>query len=170
MASKSKRLREIKPKDLEEYWLWRSVPAKSDGELRVRPVKVEKTTKGFSAGSLAATKVKCADGSQYWALIEGIHPDKPEFSKHNRELRLFVDGFGWFQLAQYFDSDEYRHKHGENVLCTLLGKTIEDVFPISFDLSDKSDSGSPCLVGTFEINPAWGLAREEIMNLLVMEL
>jgi hypothetical protein len=41
--------------------------------------------------------------------------------------------------------------------------------PIKFDLRDRSPVGSPCLTGGFEHNPAWGLSRPDVMELLVRE-
>jgi hypothetical protein len=154
------------PKDVQHNWLWQYVPSR-DGRLWVKPVELAKA-KQF-AGRLAGTTVELADGSRHVALLDGLALDTPEFCKHFRELVIWVDGFGWFRLARYNDSEEIRREQGDEVLARLLKRPLKKVVPIKFDLRDRSPADSPCLTGAFEHNPAWGLSRPDVMKLLVRE-
>lgn len=168
MAHQSaKPLEDVTPEDIELCWLWSFVPSK-DGRLWLKPVKINKTDKFFDR--LAGCKVIFADGTSCTAFIAGIDLEVPQFSKHNRELHLWIEGRGWFQLAQYFDSAELKASCGDEVLCELLGKRLDEVFPIAFDLRNRAKSDSPCLSGRFEHNPPWGITRQEVMELLVKEM
>ncbi|WP_156117495.1 hypothetical protein [Collimonas arenae] len=161
------RLRDVTPDDICKNWLWQYVPSK-DGELWVKPIHVKKTDK-FSQ-RLAGCQVTLADGSSMWALIEGINVETPEFSKHNKELIIAIDNYGWFRLAQYFDSRELKEIRGPEILCDLLGKKIDEVFPVEFDLRDRAKVDSSCLRGKFEVDPVWGMAQSDVMMILVREL
>lgn len=163
------KLTDLRPADVERAWLWQFVPAGDDGVLRLKPVKAGRTAKKFHARDVGAM-VELADGSRMPALIEGISLDVPEFSRHNRQLILWIEDHGWFALAQYFVNDDVQAERGPHVLCGLLKKDVEQVFPIRFDISARSDIPAACLAGAFEPAPAWGLPQEEVMGLLVREI
>jgi hypothetical protein len=154
------------PKDVQHNWLWQYVPSR-DGRLWVKPVELAKARQ--FAARLAGTTVELADGSRHVAFIDGLALDTPEFCKHFRELVIWVDGFGWFRLARYNDSEEIRREQGDEVLARLFKRPLKKVFPIKFDLRDRSSVDSPCLTGAFEHNPAWGLSRPDVMGMLVRE-
>ncbi|MCX7112818.1 MAG: hypothetical protein NTX45_22405 [Proteobacteria bacterium] len=160
-------LEDLRPDDFSEFWLFEYIPSK-DGRLWVKPVKAKKIKK--FTGRIVASKVILADNSYCSALILGINIETPEFSRHNRELILWIPKLGWFRLAQYFDSNEIKAIRGDDVLCDALEKSLDQVFPISFDLRDRSSIDSPCLTGTFEHDPSWGLSGAEVMQILVDEL
>jgi hypothetical protein len=162
------KLAALTPDHLEVNWLWQFVPAGSDGDLLLKPVKVRQTQQ--FTGRLAACKVRLADGSAVWGLIEGLDLATPEFLRHNRELYLWTGASGWFHLAQYFDSNAIKAIQGPEVLCGVLGKPLDQIFPIQFDLSARSTVESTCLHGSFEVEPAWGLSQADVMAVLVREL
>jgi len=160
-------LHDVSVDELSEVWLYQFVPSTS-GEPMVVPVNTKKTDK-FS-GRLVACEVTFANESKHWALIEGLDLEAPEFSRHNREIRIFVRSHGWFHLAQYFDGEAIKQVRGETVLAEKLGLSLGEIFPIHFDVRNRSKTDSDCLHGFFEVNPKWGLPRAEVMALLVKEL
>lgn len=161
------KLKDLSVDKIKRVWLWEYVPSR-DGELTVCPINVKKTKK-FS-GRLVSSEVNFSDGTSAWALIDGIDMDVPLFSMHNRELILWIDSYGWFRLARYFDSAALVRDRGPLVLSKLIEKNESDIFPISFDIRSRSLIDSPCLVGEFHIKPDWGLTQAAIMKLLVDEL
>lgn len=167
MKTNSIPLDELKPEELNVVWLWEYTPSK-DGRLWVKPIKTTKTKK-FS-GRIAACEVVFADGSRHTAMIEGIDIETPEFSKHHRELILWISTHGWFRLAQYYCNDDVKAICGDEVLCKIVNKSLNEVFPIKFDLRDRSSIDSTCLSGAFEHNPSWGLSGADVMKILVEEL
>jgi hypothetical protein len=167
MKNSTRPLNSLQPDDVKKNRLWEFVPSK-DGELWVKSIASRKTKK-FS-GRLVSCQVTFANDSRHWALIEGIDIDTPEFSRHNREIRLFVEGCGWFHLAQYFDNEEIKKYRGESVLSEMMGLSVDEIFPIEFDVRELSSVDSSCLSGTFEVNPGWGLSKADVMALLVQEL
>lgn len=162
------KLTDLRPIDLQKTWLWTVVASRADGALRLKPETLAKTDK--FKGRLIASQVSLADGTKLSALIEGIDPEAPGFSRHNKELYVWVDGHGWFQLAQYFVSEELKAVRGDDVLCRILQKPIQDVFPIHFDVRHRAKTESPCLIGSFEHNPSWGLTQYQVMEILVEEI
>lgn len=166
MSVNSIRLSELTPDVLHKDWLWQFTPSK-DGELWIKPTRL-KTSKKFES-RLVGCAVTMADGTKADALLEGIDLEVPNFSKHNRALIIWIDGYGWFSLCHYYSSDALQNECGPNVLCQLLGKAISDVYPIQFDIRSRSPVESPALSGAFEISPSWGLALPEVMEILVKE-
>lgn len=166
MKMQPKPLKEITPADLDEYKVWQYSPSK-DGNTWLKPITSRKISK-FS-NKLVASQVKLANGSKLYALISGVDPETPIFSKHNRQLILYVNN-EWFELAKYYASTDVKKICGEDVLSKKLNMEIKDIFPIYFDVKDVTDVNSECLTGFFEVSPAWGLARGEIMEILVNEL
>lgn len=160
-------VKDLTPDDLVSNWLYKFVPSRS-GALTVVPVYVKKTAK--FAGKMVACKVEFANKSEHWALIEGLDLEVPEFSRHHREIHIFLNDSGWFQLAQYFDGPAIKAIRGEEVLARKMGLSLSEIFPIHFDVRDRSNINSDCLRGDFEINPTWGRSLAEIMSLLVEEI
>lgn len=168
MSATALKINQLHPDMLVGTWLWHISPADRDGVLKLKPVKLKKTDK-FS-NRLIGTEVLFADGSKNWALIEGIDMDCPEFSRHNRQIYLWINSYEWFHLAQYFDSAEVKSERGEKLLSKKIDKSLESIFPISFDIRHFAKTYSSCLQGTFEINPRWGISRDEQIDILMREL
>ncbi len=160
-------LENITPVMISDWWLWKWYPSK-DGKPWLQSKKAGKSTK--YSNCLVWTQVLLADGTEHAALIWGIDLDAPEFSKHNRELYLWINSYGWFQLAQYWDNEAIKNIRWNEVLCGLLNKSLDSIFPIYFNLQNIMHADSPCLTGFFEHHPIWAKSESEIMEILVHSL
>lgn len=159
------RLKDLSPENLNLQQLWTYTPSK-DGALWIKPSKKNRTLEN----KLIATNVQFSDGTFHPALIEGIDIEFPEFSKHNRQITIWIPNYGWFQLALYNDSDACKKLYGELVLSKLFNKSVNQIFPIYFDLRNQLNIDDNSLFGYFEHNPSWGITREEAISILVKEL
>lgn len=153
--------------DLSRSVLWKYLPSRG-GRLLVRAVKAKKneSLKGY----LISGQFRLTNGLLFWGLLDGIDLELPRHSLHNRGLRLLLPDGGWFELANYNDSDDVKLIRGPDALASKIGLNVDEVFPVSFDFRVRADCDSPLLFGTFEPNPEWGLTRSEVMEILVNEL
>lgn len=96
----------------------------------MQPVKTTPVTS--LTGRLVGTRVRLANGSLVWALVENVDLDSPLITQHFLSILVERDG-KWFDLARYFDVD-YRRR-GPDALAAFLGLGVADVFPIAFDIA-----------------------------------
>lgn len=76
-------------------------------------------------------------------------------------------GDEWFHLARYFDSEYGRY--GPEQLAGFLGLPVDEVFPISYDISLIAEGNEDVLKGQFHSEPLERLSRDERMSLLFDE-
>ena len=82
-------------------------------------------------------------------------------------LSLSVPSQGeWFHLARYHDSDYA--ENGPVALAQLLGLTVAEVFPITYDLTSYVSGEASALKGTILAEPRERLSRDEIISLAVI--
>jgi len=115
-------------------------------------------------GKHVGTQVALADGTTVWALLGNIDTTNPEFSKHFLTISVERNG-KWFHLARYHDFD-YKSR-GPVQLSRFLRKTVDEIFPITFDVRSIFKGESPALRGQIEKEPSERLTREEIIRMAV---
>jgi hypothetical protein len=71
----------------------------------------------------------------------------------------------WFVLARYHDFD-YAER-GPDALATFLGRSVAEVFPISYDLTPHVIGDLDALVGKLPQQPRERLSRAEIIAMSV---
>ena len=74
-------------------------------------------------------------------------------------------GGRWFHLARYHDFDA--NERGPQQLAAFLDLTIEDVFPISYDLLPHVNGDAKALRGVIQAKPNEVLTREQVIALAV---
>jgi hypothetical protein len=85
------------------------------------------------SGKLFGTKVTFANGQQRWAMIGNLDDTKPELTKHFATLSIRLERT-WFHLARYHDFDH--DERDPTVLAKLLGMSVDDIFPITYDIRE----------------------------------
>jgi hypothetical protein len=128
----------------------------------VRPIK--KLPVKNLIGRVAAVSVRLANGSTAWALIGNVDVDNPRLTEHFLTLSILRDGF-WFTMARYHDFDAA--EHSPDALAKFCDLGLDDVFPISYDISHISLGDLAALVGTIEKEPRDRLTRAQIIALAV---
>jgi hypothetical protein len=162
MSDPTKRIEELTVADLEAFPVWQYANSDKRGETAVRPVK--KTPVKNLTGRFAGVQVRLAKGSNVWALIGNVDASNPRLTQHFLTLSVFRNG-RWFTMARYHDFDA--KERGPDALAAFLGLRVDEVFPISYDISRCSLGDVAALLGTIEKEPRERLTRAEIIALAV---
>lgn len=163
MTTKSKKVEELSASDLEKYPVWRFTNADEvAGETIVSPV-TRIPVKNMT-GKIVGTQVHLRNGSKVWAILGNLDLENEKLTKHFLTLSVLRDR-AWFTMARYHDFDS--EKRGPLALNDFLGLTIEEVFPVSYDISDYCTGSPRVLVGVIEKEPIERLSRAEIIALAV---
>ncbi len=158
-----KRVDELTLDDVHRYPVWEFVAddGQSD-ETFVRPVgslPVSDLT-----GKIVALEAFLANGMKQDMLIGNFDAIRPDMNPHFVTLSLFVKG-KWFHLARYHDYDSASSR--PEALCSALGLTVSDVFPIRYDMTECVRGERSVLVGSFAASPERKLSRVELIALSV---
>ena len=157
-----KNVEALTAQDLEHAPVWRFVHAPALGDTVVGPVKrlpVQDLT-----GKIVGSRVRLANGTSRWAMLGNVGVDKPEMTEHWLTLSLEDQG-RWFHLARYHDPAYERF--GPQALAAFLGLPVEEVFPISYDITAVVNGPPAALKGTVEKEPKVRLARAQIVRMAV---
>jgi hypothetical protein len=148
--------------DLEENPVWQYTNSDSAGETAVRPIKTIPVRS--LTGRVVGAPAVLASGQRVWALFGNVDASNPELTEHF--LTLSVEKKGkWFTMARYHDFDA--EENGPPALARFLGLRVEDVFPISYDISKYCRGERAALVGEIPRVPKKRLTLEEIVGLAV---
>ena len=162
MLHKIKNVEALTVADLKSFPVWEFVNDDEKGETAVRPVR--RTPVSTLDGRLVGSMVRLANDAEVWALIGNVDASDPRSTQHFLTLTVFRDG-RWFDLARYHDVDA--HRRGPQALAEFLGLPIDQVFPISYDLSRLSKGDPAALIGTIEKEPRERLTRDQLIALAV---
>lgn len=105
-----------------------------------------------------------ANGNRVWALIGNLDTKNARMNEHFLTLSVVHNG-KWFDLARYHDHDYV--DHGPDALAHFLGLSIDDVFPISYDVRRYAKGEAEALAGTVQKKPRVRLSRAEIIAMAV---
>lgn len=141
--------------------VWSFVNNDNKGETLVRPVADIPVSD--LAGCLVGVSVKLANGQKVDAMIGNVKSSKPERTKHFITLTIFHNEKK-FHLARYHDP-QYK-REGPEALATFLDLPVQQVFPISYDLTGLSRGSVDALRGVIEFEPKLRLDREGLFNLM----
>jgi ribosomal protein L40E len=95
--------------------------------------------------AVIGVKVRLNNGIECWARLAGVDLENAQWTMEDVGLSVEKDG-EWFHLARLFDSsyDEF----GPAQLAEFLGLRLEEVFPITYDISHAAQGKRDVLVGT----------------------
>jgi hypothetical protein len=163
MSNQTKRVEALTVADLEHFPVWQYT---NDDEkfagMGVRPIK--KTPVKNLDGCIVGTKIHLANGAFVWALIGNVDSDNPRRTQHFLTLSVCRDG-RWFTMARYHDFDS--NERGPQALADFLELRVDQVFPISYDISPFCIGESAALIGTIEEEPREKLTDAQIIALAV---
>jgi hypothetical protein len=166
MPSASKLLQHIDEKDFNEnpVWEFSTDETTRHGERLARPV----TTLPVQtlSGRLVATQVLLNNGTRKWAVLSNIALRNPRKTRHFLTLWL-NDGRRWFELARYFDVDA--HRRGPEALARFLSMSMDEVFPIRYDISAMASGPVSTVQGIIPAEPEERLTDEELIELTLSE-
>jgi hypothetical protein len=114
-------------------------------------------------GRLIGTQVRLANGTFRLGTLGNLHLQDVEATKTYLMLSLHQDD-DVFHLARYHDVD--RDTHGPKALSEFLGLDIDDVFPISYDVSRFCLSHPSVTRNVIVADPPHKLDKQERSHLL----
>ncbi len=128
--------------------------------FEMRPVRELPVTD--LGGRLVGTRVRLRNGTEHWAVLGNVILNSPRQTEQFLTVGIEKDGQR-FELARYFDSDY--DSRGPEQLAQFLGLPIDEVFPISYDLSAIAVGHPQVLVGRIPQAPREKLTSEELLSL-----
>jgi len=150
----------ITVEDIKAAPVWEYLNDDEAGDTLVVPV--ESLPVEMLDGRLVGTQVKLANGSMRWAFIGNIDTRNAHTTDHFLDLSIW-ERERWFHLARYFDHDYSRR--GPLALAKFLGLGVDEVFPISWDVSQYSSGDATALAGVVAAEPRERLSRAELIKL-----
>jgi hypothetical protein len=163
MALDDKPVHALTVADLEAHPVWRYLPENDErDETFVRPVK--RIPVSSLAGKIVGTQVLLANGQRIWAIISNVDHTNARLTQHFLTLSVERNG-SWFFLARYHDFD--RAKRGPKALAKLLGLSVAEVFPITYDIRSYAKGSSAALSGEITKTPKERLTRSQVIGLAV---
>jgi hypothetical protein len=144
--------------DLRKYPVWEFILDREEelGETHVRPVmELPVDTLG---NRIVGTEIRLNNGIERWAILGNIWLRRARHTSHF--LCLSVERYGqWFHLARYFDADY--EQRGPKQLAAFLGLRIDEVFPITYDLTGVAVGLDEVIEGTIPMEPSEKLTEDE---------
>ena len=148
--------------EIRETPLWRFVSKPRSDETELVPVQ-KRRCKNLN-GCLVGTQVALADGSLVWSFLGNIDTSNPRLTEHFLTISIEFNG-KWFHLARYHDFDFADRSPAK--LAAFLGKDIDSVFPIRYDIQAFAEGETAALTGIIDKEPHERLTRAEIMAMAV---
>jgi len=151
------RTESLGPIELAKYPVWEYI---NPDDTLVRPV-VDLPVISLR-GRIVGTKLKLSNGMEVWAILSNVH--LRNIRKHEQFLAVWIIKDGqWCELARYHDVD--RNKRSPDRLAHFLGVQIEDVFPLSYDISTVAIGLPEVVHGIINVEPKEKLTREQLVRL-----
>jgi len=113
---------------------------------------------------VVVTKATLASGQTVTATLSNLSLGHARKTKHFLLLSVEKDG-QWQHLARYFDA--WSDTSGAEQLAGFLGLHLEDVFPISYDISAVARGVPEVVAGKISAEPDEKLIQDELMALLL---
>ena len=141
--------------------VWTFLNNDERGETLVKPLS--KLPVRDLDGCLIGTQVTLVNGQRVDALMGNVESRDAKRTKLVISVTLFK-GTEKFHLARCFDPDYDRC--GPVALSQFLNLPVNEVFPISYDLTEYSEGTVDALKGTIENAPKLVLEPEQLLELL----
>lgn len=155
---KQKAFSKLTVDDIKNHPVWEfSSNGRSVIPIRSLPVKC-------LTGRAVGVEVTLANQTRIWAILTNVSLDTPEYNPHLTSARLDVSG-EWFDLGRYFDAD-YEDRTPRH-FSELMGLSVNEAFPISYDLSSVAIGTQESLVGEIPAVVERQLPLSELMKFVV---
>jgi hypothetical protein len=151
----------LTPLHFQKCPVWTFLNNDARGETMVKPLS--KLPVRDLDGCLIGTQVTLANGQKVDALIGNIKSRDAKRTQLAITVALFK-GAQKFDLDRRFDPDYSRC--GPAALSRFLNLTVNEVFPISYDLTEFSEGTIEALKGKIENAPKLVLEPEQLLELL----
>lgn len=160
MSNKEKTIENLTIDDLNRHPVWEFTNDDEKGELTLKPVK--KIPVKTLDNRVVGTEVQLHNGIKVLGILGNISVESRRITQHFLTLSIVTAGKR-FVMARYHDPDWKTRGPGQ--LADFLGLRVEDVFPISYNLTSVAVGDQNALVGTIVAEPAERLTRAELIAL-----
>ena len=157
---------EITPEDLRRHPVWEfanDVETSNSDETYLRPF--DQLPIDDFGNRIVGTMGTLANGSRIPILLQNVDLQSPYKTEHLATLTAFNAVGKTFPLARYHDIgiDTY----GPDQLAAFLGLRVDDVFPISYDISDVAIGDHDAVHREICVRPIRPLSRSEIIEMAI---
>ena len=142
--------------------VWEFCNEDESGETLLMPAKKLPITS--SENRLVGCELRLRDGSTIFGYLGNLDLTKAFRNQHFLTLSIFMNGTTE-HLARYHDLDF--SDRGPAALAQKIGKNLEDIFPMTYDLSACATGSDDCIRGSIQKEPKERLSRSEIIMLAV---
>lgn len=147
--------------DLQRHPVWEFGNYSGQSECELAPVTdipcLEMT------GRLVGTEFRFADGNSCLGVLGGVTPNCPEYAEFLLSISFTKNG-EWFHLSNPHQFDYARF--GPPQLAAFLKKRIDEIFPISFDISEFVIGHPSAVRGTINEKPSRVATLTEIIDMV----
>jgi hypothetical protein len=157
-------LRQLSPEAFKTHPVWEFTNADpSSDDAEVRPVG--SVPVAHLVNRIVGTQVRLANGEHRWAILGNVDVRKVRSTYHLLTCSVLVNG-RWFYLARYHDVGQA--EHGPSSLAAALQLSVDEVFPMSYDIRALVSEGDPnAQRGAIDKEPTERLSDDEIMDLVL---
>jgi hypothetical protein len=148
--------------DLEQHPVWEAILDDEADEPSVFPIESLPVTNLDSR--FAATRMRLANGKHLWTMLFNVDLTDSRKTEHLVHLRIERNGT-WFWLARYWDVDIDRN--GPYALAQFLALSIDEVFPMHYDLTGVATGLPSVIKGQITREPRERLTEHEIIKMIV---
>jgi hypothetical protein len=149
--------------DFAKFPVWRFTGSDVPDEPYVTPVR-RLPVKRLS-GCIVGCPIHLANEMVLTGSLGNIDTTNARLTEHFLTLSVYRSDGSLFHLARYHDFDV--SERGPVALTAFLGLSLEDVFPISYDVSSIVTGPPEVVRGTITAGPRERLARAQIIELAV---
>jgi hypothetical protein len=141
---------ELTVEDFECYLVWEYIlDAEEDYPDESWVTPVNNLPVSSLDNRIVGTQVRLNNGTRRWAIMSNIYLDNSRETAQLMSMGIY-DRNECFPLARYFDVDFERR--GPDKLAEFLDLPLDQVFPMSYDISDVAIGLSEVLRGTIYSN------------------
>lgn len=160
MSNKERTIENLSVDDLNKHPVWEFTGNDKKGELTLKPV--EKIPVKTLDKRIVGTEVQLHNGTKVIGILGNVSVESRQRTQHFLTLSI-VTASKRFVMARYHDHDW--KGRGPDQLAEFLGLRVEDVFPISYNLTSIAVGDQDVLAGTIVAEPAERLTRSELIAL-----
>lgn len=157
---------DITPKDLRRHAVWQfanDVESSTGDETFLRPY--EDLPIDDFGNRIVGTIATLANGDHVWITLQNIDLQSPYKTEHFVAITMFNRAGEAFPLARYHDiaHDTY----GPDKLAAFMGLSVDDIFPIAYDISDVAIGDHDSVRRKVPVAPRRLLSRSEIIQMAI---
>jgi hypothetical protein len=152
---------ELTPEDLKVHPVWEYRRGGDDENISDTIVcPVEDLPVSSLDGRIVGTEATLSNGSTIWVILANVRLDDPRATQHLMSVSV-LSGGRIFHLSRYWKPD-YARQQGPNALAVFLNRSVDAVFPITYNISAFCKGDPASLRSVVHREPRERLTREEI--------